>query len=148
MRAVVQRVLSASVDVEGKRVSTIGPGLLCLIGIKDGDTEADAEYICKKILTSKLFENEDTERAWDKNVVDRNYEVLCVSQFTLFASTKKNKPDFHRAMPPQASRPFYEGFIQQVQKAYREDMVKGAPPPPAAPTCLQFHARIRARGLA
>jgi len=74
--------------------------------------------------------------------------VLCVSQFTLFASTKKNKPDFHRAMPPQASRPFYEGFIQQVQKAYREDMVKGAPPPPAAPTCLQFHARIRARGLA
>jgi len=75
MRAVVQRVLSASVDVEGKRVSTIGPGLLCLIGIKDGDTEADAEYICKKILTSKLFENEDTERAWDKNVVDRNYEV-------------------------------------------------------------------------
>ena len=82
MRAVVQRVLKASVSVDGQVVSQIGPGLLCLIGLSKGDeTDSDArDYIARKILNGRVFKNEDTGKMWDQSVVQRSYEVLLVSQ--------------------------------------------------------------------
>ncbi|CAO2161760.1 unnamed protein product [Urochloa humidicola] len=76
MRAVVQRVLSASVEVEGRVVSAIGPGLLVLVGVHEADTESDADYICRKILNMRLFPNDKTGKAWDQSVKQRNFEVL------------------------------------------------------------------------
>ncbi|KAL5098085.1 hypothetical protein RYX36_002412 [Vicia faba] len=76
MRAVVQRVASASVEVEGRIVSEIGPGLLVLVGIHDSDSDADADYICRKVLNMRLFSNEDTGKAWDHSVMQKNYQVL------------------------------------------------------------------------
>ncbi|CAM6112643.1 unnamed protein product [Calypogeia fissa] len=124
MRAVLQRVLSARVEVEGRVVSSIGPGILVLVGLLDTDTEADAEYICRKILNTRLFPNEKTGKGWDLSVMQQNYEVLLVSQFTLYGQLKGNKLDFHVAMPPERAKPFYESLVQRVSNAYRADAVK------------------------
>ncbi|KAG8385485.1 hypothetical protein BUALT_Bualt03G0050200 [Buddleja alternifolia] len=150
MRAVVQRVASASVEVEGRTVSAIGPGLLVLVGLHETDAESDAEYICRKVLNMRLYPNEKTGKTWDQNVMQRNYEVLlgnfslyllcsrtmadelligrflfgAVSQFTLYGVLKGNKPDFHVAMPPDKAKPFYASLVEKFQKAYRMDAVK------------------------
>ncbi|KAB5534066.1 hypothetical protein DKX38_017165 [Salix brachista] len=137
MRAVVQRVNSASVEVDGNMVSEIGPGLLVLVGLHESDTDSDADYICRKVLNMRLFTNESTGRGWDQNVMQRNYEVLLVqivtvpiacvlivSQFTLYGVLKGNKPDFHVAMPPQKAKPFYESLVDKFRKSYRPDAIK------------------------
>lgn len=124
MRAVVQRVASASVEVEGRTVSEIGPGLLVLIGIHDSDVDSDADYICRKVLNMRLFPNESTGKAWDQNVMQRNYGVLLVSQFTLYGILKGNKPDFHVAMPPERAKPFYQSLVDKFQKSYNLSSVK------------------------
>ncbi|OMO76349.1 Plant peroxidase [Corchorus capsularis] len=124
MRAVVQRVTSASVEVDGRIVSEIGPGLLVLVGLHDSDTESDADYICRKVLNMRLFPNESTGRGWDQSVMQRSYEVLLVSQFTLYGFLKGNKPDFHVAMPPQKAKPFYESLVDKFRKAYKPDAIK------------------------
>lgn len=124
MRAVVQRVLSAKVVVNDQTISQIGPGLVVLVGLLDTDTEADAEFICRKVLNMRLFSNEQTGKAWDQSVMQRNYEVLLVSQFTLYGILKGNKPDFHVAMPPQLAKPFYDSLVQRFSQAYRKDMIK------------------------
>ncbi|KAJ6885967.1 D-aminoacyl-tRNA deacylase [Populus alba x Populus x berolinensis] len=137
MRAVVQRVTSASVEVDGHMVSEIGPGLLVLVGLHESDTDSNADYICRKVLNMRLFTNESTGRGWDQNVMQRNYEVLLVhivimlvacvlivSQFTLYGVLKGNKPDFHVAMPPQKAKPFYESLVDKFRKAYRPDAIK------------------------
>ncbi|KAL0687652.1 hypothetical protein Bca4012_087329 [Brassica carinata] len=126
MRAVIQRVSSSSVTVDGRVVSEIGPGLLVLIGIHESDTDADADYICRKVLNMRLFTNESTGRGWDQNVMQRGYGVLLVSQFTLYGFMKGNKPDFHVAMPPEKAKPFYASLVERFQKAYNKpDAVKG-----------------------
>ncbi|KAL7129915.1 hypothetical protein ABFS83_13G100100 [Erythranthe nasuta] len=124
MRAVVQRVASASVEVEGRTVSAIGPGLLVLVGLHETDVESDSEYICRKVLNMRLFPNDITGKTWDQNVMQRNYEVLLVSQFTLYGVLKGNKPDFHVAMPPNAAKTFYASLVEKFQKSYRIDAVK------------------------
>ncbi|XP_030552350.2 D-aminoacyl-tRNA deacylase isoform X2 [Rhodamnia argentea] len=124
MRAVVQRVASASVEVEGRTVSEIGPGLLFFVGIHESDTDSDADYICRKVLNMRLFTNESTGRGWDQNVMQKNHGVLLVSQFTLYGFLKGNKPDFHVAMPPQKAKPFYESLVERFRKAYSPDAVK------------------------
>uniref|UniRef100_A0A8I6X4T6 D-aminoacyl-tRNA deacylase n=2 Tax=Hordeum vulgare subsp. vulgare TaxID=112509 RepID=A0A8I6X4T6_HORVV len=124
MRAVVQRVLSASVEVEGKVVSAIGPGLLVLVGVHEADTSSDADYICRKVLNMRLFTNEKTGKAWDQSVMQRNFEILLVSQFTLYGILKGNKPDFHVAMPPAKAKPFYASLVEKFQKSYKADSVK------------------------
>ncbi|XP_024024763.1 D-aminoacyl-tRNA deacylase [Morus notabilis] len=124
MRAVVQRVASASVEVEGRTVSEIGPGLLVLVGIHDSDSDSDAEFICRKVLNMRLFPNEATGRGWDQNVMQRNYEVLLVSQFTLYGFLKGNKPDFHVAMPPQKAEPFYASLVDRFKNSYNPDKIK------------------------
>ncbi|KAG7547031.1 D-aminoacyl-tRNA deacylase DTD [Arabidopsis suecica] len=124
MRAVIQRVSSSSVTVDGRIVSEIGPGLLVLIGIHESDTDCDADYICRKVLNMRLFSNETTGKGWDQNVMQRNYGVLLVSQFTLYGFLKGNKPDFHVAMPPDKAKSFYASLVEKFQKVYNPDAVK------------------------
>ncbi|XLR46208.1 hypothetical protein HN51_030297 [Arachis hypogaea] len=124
MRAVVQRVASASVEVEGRIVSEIGPGLLVLVGIHDSDSDADADYICRKVLNMRLFPNENTGKAWDHSVMQKNYQVLLVSQFTLYGFLKGNKPDFHVAMPPQKANPFYASLVDRFRNTYNSDAIR------------------------
>ncbi|XP_072965986.1 uncharacterized protein [Typha angustifolia] len=124
MRAVVQRVLSAAVEVEGRAISEIGPGLLVLVGIHESDADSDADYICRKVLNMGLFPNENTGKAWDQSVMQRKFEVLVVSQFTLYGTLKGNKPDFHVAMPPQKAKPFYSSLIEKFCQAYTANAVK------------------------
>lgn len=124
MRAVVQRVASASVEVEGRIVSAIGPGLLVLVGLHESDVESDADYICRKVLNMRLFPNAKTGKTWDRNVMQENLEVLLVSQFTLYGVLKGNKPDFHVAMPPEKARTFYDSVVERFRKAYKPDAVK------------------------
>ncbi|EGD73639.1 D-tyrosyl-tRNATyr deacylase 1 [Salpingoeca rosetta] len=123
MRAVVQRVVRASVAVGDEVVSQIDRGLCVLVGITHDDTPADIDYIAKKILTLRLFEDENG-KMWKKSAQDLDLDVLCVSQFTLYAKCKKAKPDFHMAMPGSASKEFYESFLHKIRSDYREDKVK------------------------
>ncbi|KAJ0018407.1 hypothetical protein Pint_10475 [Pistacia integerrima] len=125
MRAVVQRVTSASIEVDGRIVSEIGPGLLVLVGLHESDTDSDADFICRKVLNMRLFPNENTGKGWDFNVMQKNYGVLLVSQFTLYGILKGNKPDFHVAMPPQNARPFYDSLVEKFRKSYNPDAIKG-----------------------
>lgn len=124
MRAVVQRVLSAKVTVDGETISQIGPGILVLVGLLDTDSDVDAEYICRKALNMRIFANEHTGKSWDQSVMQRNYEVLLVSQFTLYGIMKGNKPDFHVAMAPQLAKPFYESLVERFRISYSRDQVK------------------------
>eukprot|EP01112_Ceratiomyxa_fruticulosa_P021528 TRINITY_DN7601_c0_g1_i1.p1 TRINITY_DN7601_c0_g1~~TRINITY_DN7601_c0_g1_i1.p1 ORF type:complete len:163 (-),score=24.35 TRINITY_DN7601_c0_g1_i1:93-581(-) len=122
MRAIIQRVLSASVTVEGNLISSIGPGLMCLIGINREDTPEDRDYIIRKILNARLFSGDG--KGWNKSVTQMDYEVLLVSQFTLYAILKGNKPDFHLAMGPETSKLFYSDFVDLVKLGYQKEKVK------------------------
>ncbi|EME46266.1 hypothetical protein DOTSEDRAFT_22359 [Dothistroma septosporum NZE10] len=124
MKTVIQRVKSASVTVDGQLISTIGKGLLVFAAIAKDDTAKEAEAMASKILKVKFWDGDDG-KTWKKNVQDIDGDVLCVSQFTLLASTKKgNKPDFHKAAPPAVGKELYDVFFNQVRELYREDKVK------------------------
>ncbi|XP_046835576.1 D-aminoacyl-tRNA deacylase 1 [Vespa crabro] len=122
MKAVIQRVTSASVTVDNKVINSIGNGLCVLIGITRGDTLADIKYIVRKILNTKIFEND--KKKWSASVMDKQYEILCISQFTLYHVLKGNKLDFHRAMPAQESEPFYKIFLNELGKNYKPELIK------------------------
>ncbi|KAI1462771.1 D-Tyr tRNAtyr deacylase-like domain-containing protein [Annulohypoxylon moriforme] len=124
MKAILQRVLSASVTVEKEVVSSIGKGVLVFAAVAPGDTEKEAEALAAKVLKLRLWDDETGGR-WRKSVVNIGGEVLCVSQFTLLASTKKgNKPDFHGAMGGEEAKRLYEYFFQKVQQGYVAEKVK------------------------
>ncbi|ROT41425.1 D-tyrosyl-tRNA deacylase [Sodiomyces alkalinus F11] len=124
MKAILQRVLSASVTVDKEVVSSIGKGLLVFAAVAPGDTEKEAESLASKVLKMKLWDDEAGAR-WKKNVQDINGEVLCVSQFTLLAKTSKgNKPDFHGAMGGEEANGLYHHFFEKVQEGYMTDRVK------------------------
>jgi D-aminoacyl-tRNA deacylase len=107
VRALVQRVSEASVTVDGTEVSRIGPGLLVLLGVKRGDTEAEADRIAAKLLALRIFE--DADGKMNLSVGDAGGEILCVSQFTLYGDTRKgNRPSFVDAAPPEVAEPLYE----------------------------------------
>lgn len=113
MRAVIQRVSSASVEVEGERVGAIGRGLLVLVGKEDADTAEDIEWLAGKIVALRLFADDDGP--WARNVMEIGGEVLVVSQFTLHASTKKGtKPSWHRAAKPDVAIPLYESLLAKL----------------------------------
>uniref|UniRef100_A0A1B6FX88 D-aminoacyl-tRNA deacylase n=1 Tax=Cuerna arida TaxID=1464854 RepID=A0A1B6FX88_9HEMI len=122
MRAVIQRVTSASVTVDGEIISSIGKGLCILIGISRDDTQKDIDYLVKKILNLRLFGNDD--RKWTASVVDQAGEVLCLSQITLYHSLKGNRLDFHHAMAPQQSQQFYQQFLTTLRQQYIPEKVK------------------------
>ncbi|XP_045504111.1 D-aminoacyl-tRNA deacylase [Colias croceus] len=123
MKALIQRVMNANVTVNGELISNIGQGLCVFIGITHNDTPKDMEYMVRKLLSLKLF-NDENDKKWKKSVVDEDLELLCVSQFTLYNTWKGNKPDFHLAMPGDKSKEFYEQFIQMLRNQYKPDKVK------------------------
>ncbi|XP_038125902.1 D-aminoacyl-tRNA deacylase 1 [Cyprinodon tularosa] len=123
MRAIIQRVTKARVTVGEEEVSSIGRGICVLLGISVDDTQRDAEYMVRKILNLRLFEDENG-RAWAKSVVERDLEVLCVSQFTLQCILKGNKPDFHSAMPAELAQPFYNSILESMRSAYKPELIK------------------------
>ncbi|KAM5532316.1 hypothetical protein V8D89_013995 [Ganoderma adspersum] len=124
MRAIVQRVASASVTVDTEVISSIGRGLMVLVGIGRDDTVTDLESLTKQILSLKVFADNGSGAMWKKNVKDIDGEVLCVSQFTLFATTAKGKPDFHRAMATGPSRDLYASFLNRMGELYGPDKIK------------------------
>ena len=113
MRAVIQRVSSASVKVDGKITGEIKQGLLVLVGIEDSDGQEDLEWLSGKIVNLRIFNDE--EGVMNKSVKDIEGGVLVVSQFTLHAATKKgNRPSYIRASKPEIAVPLYEQFKQQL----------------------------------
>jgi D-aminoacyl-tRNA deacylase len=107
VRALVQRVSEATVAVDGEEVARIGPGLLVLLGVRRGDTEAEADRLAAKLLALRVFE--DADGKMNLNVRDAGGELLCVSQFTLYGDTRKgNRPSFVDAAPPEEAEPLYE----------------------------------------
>ncbi|KIX00822.1 D-tyrosyl-tRNA(Tyr) deacylase [Rhinocladiella mackenziei CBS 650.93] len=124
MKAVLQRVLSSSVTVNDQVVSAIGKGVLVLAAIGPNDGKKEVESMASKVLKMKLWPDESGSN-WKKSVQDVDGEVLCVSQFTLFASTKKgNKPDFHGAAKPEIAKELYDYFLSRVRDQYRPERVK------------------------
>lgn len=114
MRSVIQRVSSASVTIEGKVHDAIAHGLLILLGIEEADTAEDISWLSQKIAGLRIFADE--QGLMNINVQDAGGELLVVSQFTLFASTKKgNRPSFIRSAKPDVAIPLYEQFIQAME---------------------------------
>src|SRR5262245_4972788 len=115
MRAVLQRVKNASVVVAGETVGAIDHGLVVLLGVEPEDTAADIEWLAQKIAWLRLFGDESG--AWNRNVTEVGGGVLVVSQFTLFASTKKGtKPSWYRAAKPEFAEPMCVQFVSALNK--------------------------------
>jgi D-aminoacyl-tRNA deacylase len=111
MRALVQRVSSASVSVDGELVSEIGPGLLVLLGVTHDDTEQQADWLADKVRALRIFA--DADGRMNESLGDR--EVLCVSQFTLYGDARKgNRPSYVAAAPPEQAEPLYERFCERL----------------------------------
>ncbi len=109
MRAVVQRVARASVTVEGETVGSIGPGLLVLLGVQEGDGDTDRKWLLNKVAQLRIFE--DGEGRMNRSVLDGEGQVLVVSQFTLMGTVKKgSRPSFNRAAEPVFAEREYERF--------------------------------------
>jgi D-tyrosyl-tRNA(Tyr) deacylase len=109
MRALVQRVSRAAVDVDGERVAAIGPGLLVLLGVTHGDTESQARWLAAKVRALRVFS--DADGRMNEPLGDR--ELLCVSQFTLYGDVRRgNRPSYVEAAPPEIARPLYERFCE------------------------------------
>ena len=114
MRAVLQRVTEASVTVEGKITGQIGPGLLVLLGVGKGDSEADLDFMVDKIRGLRIFE--DAAGKMNLSVMETSKALLVVSQFTLFADTKKGRrPSFIDAMPPEEAQRMYASFCERCR---------------------------------
>lgn len=113
MRAVVQRVAAARVEVDGQVVGAIGGGLLLLAGFEADDGEADLAWLSAKVCKMRIFDDENG--VMNRSVVDCAGDILAVSQFTLFASTRKgNRPSWGRAAPPQIAQPLFERFVARL----------------------------------
>lgn len=114
MRAVVQRVSAASVTVEGRKVGTIGPGLLVLLGVARGDTEKDGEYLAEKLAGLRIFEDE--EEKMNRSVAQIGGSILLVSQFTLYGDVRHGRrPSFTQAAPPEEANRLYEDLAQKLR---------------------------------
>jgi D-aminoacyl-tRNA deacylase len=111
VRALVQRVSQAAVDVEGDRVAQIGPGMLVLLGVARDDTQANADKLAAKVMKLRIFD--DADGRMNEPVGER--EVLCVSQFTLLGDTSKgNRPSYVAAARPEHAEPLYERFCERT----------------------------------
>ena len=124
MRAVIQRVTEASVKVDGKITGAIGQGLLILVGVEDADTQDDIDWLAKKIVGMRIFNDENG--VMNLSVQDVGGSLLAVSQFTLMASTKKgNRPSYIRASKGDYAEPMYEKFCQVLEKESGKKVEKG-----------------------
>lgn len=124
MRVVLQRVTKASVTIENKLNAEIGLGLLLLVGIEAEDTSEDIEWLCRKIVNMRIFNDEDG--VMNNSLLDINGDAIIVSQFTLHASTKKgNRPSYIKAAKPDVAIPLYEEFIQVFKKHLGKEVGTG-----------------------
>jgi D-tyrosyl-tRNA(Tyr) deacylase len=124
MRAVVQRVLESAVKIDGQVVSKIGPGLLVLLGIEEGDAADDIAWLSGKIARMRIFG--DAEGKMNLSITELGGEIIVVSQFTLHASTKKgNRPSFIRAALPTISEPLYHKFCAALAAHSGQQVARG-----------------------
>ena len=115
MRTVIQRVQRASVTVNGTTVSSIGKGLLLLLGVEAADTDEDVQWLCRKVLGLRIFDDE--EGVMNRNILDVGGDIIVVSQFTLMASYKKgNRPSWIRAAGHEQAVPMYESFVEALSQ--------------------------------
>ncbi|HEX6138355.1 MAG TPA: D-aminoacyl-tRNA deacylase [Casimicrobiaceae bacterium] len=125
MRALVQRVLDARVVVDGAVVGAIGPGLLLLAGIAADDTPADRDWLVRKLVDLRIFDDE--QGVMNRSVRDVGGDLLAVSQFTLFASTRKgNRPSWSGAAPPQIAQPQFEALVSALAQRLGKPVPCGA----------------------
>ena len=124
MRLVIQRVSTASVSVDKELVSEIGTGLLILVGVENGDTEKDAEWLAAKTVNMRIFPDETG--VMNRSLIDINGEALAVSQFTLTASTKKgNRPSYIRAAGHDTAVPLYEKYCELLSTLINKKVGRG-----------------------
>ena len=124
MRTVVQRVSQASVTIDGKEKSKIRQGLLVLLGIGEDDTQEDIDYLVKKLVNLRIFN--DSDGVMNHSVQDVDGDMMVVSQFTLMAATKKgNRPSYIRAARHEISIPLYEAFIRNAEAAMGKKIATG-----------------------
>ena len=124
MRAVVQRVTSASVAIGGEVRSAVQTGLLVLLGIEDADTPEDIEWLSGKLVRLRIFN--DDEGVMNRSVLEVGGDILLISQFTLHASTKKgNRPSYTRAARPEVAIPLYEAFIKKLGEDFGKPVQTG-----------------------
>jgi D-tyrosyl-tRNA(Tyr) deacylase len=124
MRVVIQRVKEASVTIDGICIASITQGLLVLVGIEDEDDETDVEWLSNKIVQLRIFDDE--QQIPNLSLKDIDGELLLVSQFTLFAATKKgNRPGYSRASKPVVAVPLYESMIAQLQQLLGKKIATG-----------------------
>lgn len=124
MRAVIQRVSEAAVSIEGKVHAEIGPGLLVLVAVEEADGREDIEWLAGKIVRLRVFN--DDAGVMNKSVQEAGGEILAISQFTLFASTKKgNRPSYTAAARPEIAVPLYEQFMARVTSELGRDVKSG-----------------------
>ena len=136
MKIIIQRVNKAKVDVDSKTVGQIGKGLFILIGVGRDDVESDENSLrlARKVLRARIWDElipendgegeKKAPRSWCSNVMQNNYGVLVVSQFTLFGKMKGNKPDFHSAMEPKLAEEKYNHFVEILKKEYDPEMIQ------------------------
>jgi D-tyrosyl-tRNA(Tyr) deacylase len=124
MRVVIQRVQRASVTVDKAVVGEIGAGLLVLVGIEVSDLEEDIDWLCKKIVNLRIFD--DSEGVMNRSILDSGGNILSISQFTLMASTKKgNRPSYIRAAKGDISKPIYERFCTVLSNELGREVQRG-----------------------
>uniref|UniRef100_A0A1A9WPD4 D-aminoacyl-tRNA deacylase n=1 Tax=Glossina brevipalpis TaxID=37001 RepID=A0A1A9WPD4_9MUSC len=123
MKAIVQRVTTAKITVGEEVINSIGRGLCVLVGITHTDTDKDVDYLSRKLLALRLFEDQNGKR-WQKSVKDENLEILCISQFTLYHRLKGNKPDFHMAMQGEQAQILYRNFLKRLANEYDDQKIK------------------------
>ncbi len=124
MRTMVQRVSEAAVQIDGESVGRIGPGLLVLAGFEDADTQADLDWMAKKVVQIRIFPDE--QGVMNRSVCDMQGEILAVSQFTLYASTQKgNRPSWSKAARSEISQPLFERFVATLETALGKPVPTG-----------------------
>ena len=124
MRVVIQRVQNASVSIENKLFSSIEKGLLILVGIEETDNTEDIDWLCKKIIDLRIFA--DSEGKMNLSVKDIDGDILVISQFTLYASTKKgNRPSYIKSAKPEIAIPLYENFISALSNLFQKPVKTG-----------------------
>lgn len=124
MKFVIQKVLSANVKVDNKIVGEIEKGILVLIGFGHNDNKQNIPFAVNKLLSLRLWDDENGKR-WSKSIKDLSYGVLLVSQFTLHATLKGNKPDFHNAMDPKIANELYDEFLCQLKSKHKGNVSSG-----------------------
>jgi D-tyrosyl-tRNA(Tyr) deacylase len=124
MRVVIQRVTTASVKVDGEIRGEVGPGLLVLMGVEDADGDQDIEWMSSKIVNLRIFDDENG--VMNLSVLDKQGDILLISQFTLHASTKKgNRPSYIKASKPDHAVPVYEKMIARLENDLGKSIQRG-----------------------